>query len=146
MLFGGVCISQSFKLDKATSQGWAGGVAGHHGVNYYIELETASRKIAPDTVCVNGNVYPINFSPTNGSYVRTIDSITHQIKYVFSISESHNDFRNLRHPNQQNDTAARTHKAIRTFSGAAMISYTLKHKQHFFIVNSFTRLPQLNYP
>lgn len=138
------CGAQSFTLIKATSQRWAGGVAGHYGVNYYIELETSSSKIKPDTVWINGEVYPINYSGKDGMHIRSIDSVNHKIKFCINEGESHSDFnRQLKIPA---DTVAKKPKPIRHFDGVAMISYTLKHKQRFFIVKNFTSLPPLNYP
>jgi len=144
LLFIKPCSAQSFSLLKATSQHWSGGVVGHYGVNYFIEIETSSRRITPDTIWIDGFVYPMNFSVNDGRFIRTIDSVTHQIKFRILVSESHMDFR--RPPNLPADTTAEKPKHLRTFSGAALISYTLKHKEHFYTIKSFTRLTQLNYP
>ncbi len=135
--------AQSFHLVKATSQRWAGGVAGHFGVNYYIELETSSPAIIPDTVWVDGRTYPINFTSKRGNEIRTVDSVTHKITYSIWARESHIQV-NPMMKGAENDTA--TGKPARNFEGVALVSYELKHKQHFFTVKSFTQLPQLNYP
>ena len=142
--------AQSFHVLKATSQRWAGGVAGHFGVYYSIELETSSPSISPDTVWINGQVYPVTPVAKNGSMIRSTDSVTHKIKYTISVSESHNQFNGPRYRQQENppakDTATEKPKPVRQFDGAAMISYRVKHKQRFFIIKSFTALKQLNYP
>lgn len=139
------CGAQSFNLLKATRQGWAGGVAGHHGINYHIEIETASHKIHPDTVWINGKVYPLNSTFKDGRTVRTVDSVTHKVKYTISVGEAFNDFP-LQPRRPGSDTAATKAKPVRQFNGVALISYMAGRKQHFFIIKSFTRLPQLNYP
>jgi len=136
--------AQSFHLVKATCQRWAGGVAGHYGVNYYIELETSSPAIIPDTVWVDGKTYPINFTSKSGNELRKIDSVTHKITYSIWARESHMEV-NPMMKGAGSDTAA-SGKPARSFEGAALVSYRLKHKQHFFTVKSFTQLPQLNYP
>lgn len=135
--------AQSFHLVKATCQRWAGGVAGHYGVNYYIELETSSPAIIPDTVWVDGKTYPINFTAKNGSGTRTVDSITHKITYAIWARESHTET-NPMLKGAPTDTVSG--KPARNFNGAALVSYRLKHKEHFFTVKSFTQLAQLNYP
>ena len=135
--------AQSFHLVKATCQRWAGGVVGHSGVNYYIELETSSPAIIPDTVWVDGRTYPINFTSKSGNETRTVDSVTHKITYSIWARESHIQV-NPMMKGDLNDTASG--KFVRSFEGAALVSYRLKHKQHFFTVKSFTQLQQLNYP
>lgn len=140
----GACSAQSFTVIKATRQVWSGGVVGHHGINYYIELETASKTIKPDTAWINGKVYPLKFSDKQGGYIRSVDSVTHKINYTITVGESYQDFR--RPPTMPEDTATEKPKPVRQFNGAAMISYMLKHKQHFFIVKNFAQLKVLNYP
>jgi len=144
LLAGSHCTAQTFKVDTATSQRWAGGAVGHSGVKYYIELETSSKNIKPDTVWINGYVYPVDFSLKNGESKCIIDAVTHKIKYALWFDEVHNTIRS--NPNLPIDTTAQKSKSIRQFEGAALISYLVKHKQRLFTIKSFTRLPQLNYP
>src|SRR5271166_1699428 len=82
--------SQFFKVVKATSQNWSGGVAGHYGTNYQIVIETKTEKAAPDTVWINGNTFPLNFSITGNRCRRSKDSVTGKITYSISASEAHN--------------------------------------------------------
>lgn len=137
-------MAQSLHLVKATCQRWAGGVAGHYGVNYYIELETSSPAIIPDTVWVDGRTYPINYTSKSGSETRTVDSVTHKITYSIWARESHTQVNPMLKTGS--DTATEKVKPVRSFDGAALISYHIKHKQRFFTVKSFAQLPQLNYP
>lgn len=147
VLSGGICAAQSFSAITATKQRWAGGVVGNSGVNYHIELETANPRFIPDTVWINGNVYPIDFSIKDGRFIRTFDSVHHWVKYSISVGESYNQYNNMHpFPLPKNSGGTDTTSAIRHFSGAVMISYEVKRKQHFFIIKSFTELPPLNYP
>ena len=141
------CAAQAFTVIKATSQFWAGGVVGNYGANYTFELEPSSKKIVPDTVWINGAVFPIDFSKKDGRTTSSIDSVTHKLKYTIIETDFHTNYKNMHLPNQPPDTTA-TQKPmhVRQFEGAAMFSYMLKHKQHFFIVKSLTRLRQVNYP
>jgi hypothetical protein len=139
-----VCHSQIFTLVKATSQHWSGGVVGHYGTNYEIVLETQSKSAIPDTVWINGAVYPIHISKQNNNCKCTIDTATGKITYDISIGEIHN------HLNQKNnadtkDTLSPGPNSIRHFDGEAMISYKRKHKQRFYIIQSFDKLRPKNY-
>jgi hypothetical protein len=144
IMAGSYCAAQTFKLDTATSQRWAGGVVGHSGVKYFIELETSSKNIKPDTAWINGYVYPIDFSVKDGESKRATDPVTHKTKYTLWFNEVHNTIPG--NPTMPKDTILETSKPVRQFEGAALISYWVKHKQRFFTIKSFTRLPQLNYP
>jgi len=136
--------AQEFNIVKATRQNWAGGVVGRSGTTYIIVLETKSDKMIPDTIWINGNVYPVKYTP-NGEYNKTMDTATHMVKFSFLMSETH--FRTGRPHPQITDTASEPKKLIRpTPGGTALISYRRKKKQHFFTVKSFTELKQLNYP
>jgi len=139
------CIAQAFTIVKATRQGAAGGVVGNYGANYWFELETSSKKNIPDTIWVDGNIFPINFSHKDGRNTRSFDSATHKIKYTILVSWFHTGNRG---PNQNMPDTASAKKPMhmRQFEGGALVSYTVKHKQHFFIIKSVTRLKQLNYP
>lgn len=143
LLAGNHCTAQPFKLIKATSQSWAGGVVGHYGTNYFIELESTSKTLIPDTVWIDGQVYALNFSVKDGTAISTVDSVTHKIKYFIRESEAHNQYAS---PNRNTDMATEKPKPVRQFDGAAMVSYMQKHKERFFIIQSFIRLQQLNYP
>lgn len=136
----GCCTAQPFSVITATKQMWNGGVVGHSGINYHLELTTKYKTLCPDTVWVNGKVYPIDFTVKSSDTKRTVDSVTHKITYTISVAESHNRFI------IQADTTAGNQKPVRHFEGAAMISYMEKHKQRFFIIKSFTTLKPLNYP
>ncbi len=142
ILNGGMIHAQTFKVLKATKQPWSGGVAGHYGADYDIELETSLHTIVPDTMWINDNVYPLSFSTPNNECKRTVDSVTHRIKYSISATEAHDEMRS-RSPNEP---AAPKSKYARHFQGAGMISYQKKHKQYFFIIKSFTVLDAINYP
>ncbi|HTA26929.1 MAG TPA: hypothetical protein VK809_04025 [Bacteroidia bacterium] len=138
--------AQSFKTIKATRQHWAGGVVGRFGINYFIELATSSHTSIPDTVWINGYVYPISSFSSNGQYSKKTDSVTHEIHYSILVSEAHDQYANKRYPNQKKDTITAKPLHLRAFEGAALISYRYKKKQRFFTVKSFTDLKQLNYP
>jgi len=144
LLFLNVCSAQTIKLVKATRQAWSGGVAGSHGYYYRIEFQTKLKNLTPDTVWINNMVYPADFSGKNGGYIRKVDSVTHEMTYSILIDEAHNDFRGPL--KQQKNTPPEKPEHIRQFQGVAMISYELKHKQHFYIIKSFTELKALNYP
>jgi hypothetical protein len=140
-----LCPAQEFNLIKATRQRWNGGVVGNWGINYYIEIETRSHTITPDTVWINGKVYPISFSDKNSSCKKSVDSINHKTIFEISEGEAHRDARMI-HNHLPADTQSAKPDIARPFEGAALISYIEKHKQHFFIVKFFTQLPPLNYP
>ncbi len=140
----GMVSAQTFTVIKATRQPWAGGVAGHFGINYFIELETSSHESVPDTVWINGNAYPIDAFSPKGQYMKSIDSLTHKVKYSILLSEQHNNARMRGY--QKQDTTGEKPKHVRSFEGAALISYMHKKKQRFFTVKSFTELKPLNYP
>ncbi|HTB99247.1 MAG TPA: hypothetical protein VK705_01050 [Ferruginibacter sp.] len=145
ILFCFIGKAQSLKVTKSTKQRWAGGVVGNSGINFNLELETDFKNAIPDTVWINGNDYPLDFAAHNGRYERTMDSVTHKIKYTILISESHSGgYGGPPHP--KTDTAKAKHKPVRKFEGVALISYIHKHKQLFLTVKSFTELPPLNYP
>ncbi len=138
--------AQAFKTIKATRQHWAGGVVGRSGINYLIEVATSSHTSIPDTVWINGYVYPITAFSSSGQYTKKTDSVTHEIHYSILVSEAHDQYANKRYLNQKKDTAIAKPLHLRPFEGAALISYHYKKKQHFFMVKSFTDLKQLNYP
>ena len=141
------CRAQPYRVIKSTSQHVAGGVVGNYGTNYHIELEANSKKTVPDTIWINGKVYPLNLSAKNSGIAASVDSITHKIRYSIWESDFHSGFnRHQNNTQSQNDTITKKNKPVRQFQGAAMVSYLLKGKEHFFIIQSFTLLPQLNYP
>jgi hypothetical protein len=140
------CAAQPFEVVKATRQHWAGGVVGRSGITYRIELETKSPGMTPDTVWINGYVYPIDSFRKDGQYIKAFDSATRKIKFSILVGEQH-DSPNRRMPNQPQITEPKKQEHIRaTEAGTALISYMHKKKQHFFTVKSFTELKQLNYP
>lgn len=142
------CLAQSLQLIKATRQGYAGGVAGHYGINYTIVAATKSYTVIPDTLWVNGKAYPIDYKTKEGNATRKIDSTKHTVMYTITVTEAHNQFHRppMEGGSQGNDTTLKKTGQIRQFDGAAMISYMVKHKQRFFIIKSFTLLEQINYP
>lgn len=138
-----VSQAQTFRVIKATRQSYAGGVAGNYGTGYNIEIATRSHTAIPDTVWIDGNFYALNFKTKQGNMLQKTDSVTHEITYTISVGESHSQFnKNLK----KSDTAGEKPKSVRQFRGAALISYTMGHTQHFFTVKSFTVLPRVNYP
>jgi len=141
-----VCIAQPFEVVKATRQPFAGGVVGRSGISFVLILETKLHDATPDTVWINGYVYPIDSFRKNGQYAKSFDTVTHKIRFSILVSEQHNDPRR-RMPNQPVDTEpVKTEHAKSTLDGTALISYKHKKKQHFFTVKSFTELKRLNYP
>jgi hypothetical protein len=143
LCFSAICESQAFTVIKATSQHWSGGVVGHWGNYYNIEIETSKRSIEPDSIWIINEGYPIDFSGKNGNCKRTFDSITYKIKYAISIAESHVSVGNQQP--QAPDSTIKMHSPIMHFDGAALISYTYKHKRHYYIIKSFTTLKPKNY-
>src|ERR1039457_6613824 len=85
-------FAQDFKVTIATSQNWSGGACCRYGTNYVIEVESKSDNITPDTVWINGNYYPLNFSarpyPLN---VKSYDSLRHVFIYSIAVGEFHDD-------------------------------------------------------
>jgi hypothetical protein len=143
------CFSQDFKLIKATSQHWAGGVCCRYGINYVIQIETKSDKFNPDTAWINGNYYPLDFSvrpyPLN---TKKYDSLKHIYVFSFTVRESHDD---APHPYFNNnipkvDSAAIKAAPKKEFKGAALITYQKKKKQCTFVIKEFKVLPNLAYP
>lgn len=141
----GYSPAQSFKLVKATSQNLSGGVAGQRGSYYRFEIQTNSKKLTPDTIWINNSVYPIDISGKNKGVTCSLDSVTHTITYSIALGESHFDF-NRPPKSLKKDTTAKPTKPVKQFDGAAMISYRIKNKQHFYIVKSFTQLTPISYP
>ncbi len=148
VLITSLCSAQTLKVTKATRQQWSGGVVGQHGVYYNFEFQTKSKSVIPDTIWVNNAYYVPDFSGKNRAYIRTVDSVTHIIKYAVTINESHHDFRRGPGVSEKDTVKATTTTPahIRQFKGAAMVSYRLKHKQRFYILKTFTDLKPLNYP
>ncbi len=137
-----------FKLINATRQQWSGGVAGRYGINYYIEIQTKLKGISIDTVWISGVPYPTDFSANNPHFKYKFDSASRKITYSISVEETHNDMR-FRHngiSDSPKDTMKNKVPAVRHFTGAALISYALKNKKHFYTISSFTSLAPISYP
>ncbi len=139
-----ICTAQAFKIIKATSQRWTGGVVGRSGTNYLVEIEAIRKSNIPDTVWIHDVSYPIDFLHKDGNCRRQIDSATKKVDYTISIGELHNDT-NKQHLPAEKDTMPAPQKPARHFEGAAVISYKMRHKQRFFIIKTFTVLKPMNY-
>ncbi len=149
LMAAGYCSSQSpFTVTKATSQRWSGGVVGHHGITYNIEIQTKLKTFTPDTVWINNICYSLDFLGRNENFTRQIDSATHLITFTISVGESQFYRRGVQFtaPKDTTITTEPSKKEIRQFAGAAMIEYRIKRKHYYYIIKSFTQLKPLNYP
>ncbi len=134
---------QNVTLLKATSQHWAGGVAGHHGNNYLISIESSDTTIAPDTIWIGQDFYKIRYVPGD-TVTRKINKSIKTVTYNLYAGESYNDMRRYYYHGDTVKNGAR--RPTKNYTGAAAVSYRYKHKQYLIIVKSFQVLPGLNYP
>ena len=138
--------AQSITITKATSQSWSGGLAGHHGTNYWISLNSSDTAIRPDTVWIGGDFYPVHIDK-HDTISRKIDRKHNMVTYNISESDSWvdepNDPNSLANQAKVKDAKPRPH---REYNGAALITYRLKGKQYSILVKSFSQLTPLCYP
>lgn len=139
--------AQKTKLISATSQEWSGGVAVHHGINYYVSLEIPDTTTIPDTLWVGGNFYPIHFDKQDTIFHK-IDRKHHSVKYLLTAGEAWNDMDFMQQRlKAQNDTAKKAvKKPHKEFSCAALVTYSINGVQYIFKVEKWTVLPAQNYP
>ncbi len=137
--------AQQLKVVKATIQQWSGGMPGHYGTNYNIELETKSKSLKIDTIWINHFFIVPDFSGKNFSFKRNVDSVSHKITYAISTSESHDEYAERNRVPIKDTTNVKPLPA-RQFKGAALISYKFRSKQHFLTIPTFTGLEPINYP
>jgi len=138
--------AQNVTVTKATSQSWSGGMAGHHGTNYYITLKSTDTAIRLDTAWIGGDFYPI-YIDKDDTIARKIDRKHNTVTYTISECESYVDDYN--DPNslvKQAERKAAKNRPHREYNGAALITYWLKGKQYSVLVKSFSQLTPLCYP
>jgi hypothetical protein len=139
-------ISQDFKLIKATSQSWSGGVCCRSGINYFISLQTKNKEIIPDTVWINGNYYSLNINDKENPDQMKRDSKNNATTFTISVGETHDERDNT--PDKLINKEDTQDKIIpnKIFQGAALVSYNYKNKQCYFQVKEFEVLPVISYP
>lgn len=138
--------AQKIRLISAKSQSWSGGVAGHHGVNYYVQLEVLDTTTIPDTLWISGNFYPIHFDK-HDTVFHKIDHKHHTVTYLLTAGQAWNDMDAITRMKQQKDTTKKAvKKPHKEYSCAALVTYSIKHRQHIFQIEKWTELPPLDYP
>jgi hypothetical protein len=139
--------AQKVKLIYATSQSWSGGVAGHHGTNYNIRIQCNDTNMVPDTLWIAGNYYPVNIA--KGDTVAIIHDRKHNtITYNLYAGDSWNDLAYGNNPDDLvgQNSDSKNKKPVKSYDGAALVTYQYKGIQQSFLVKAFRYLEPLNYP
>jgi len=137
----GHTAAQKVRVISATKQNWAGGVAGHWGVNYCIAIKT-DEKISLDSVYTNGNGVKLPNDPNGQGSVR-YDSVKHT--YTINVGESHYDDPRP-DPTRLNEADNQPKPVLRQINSPALIVYIYKGRKELLVVKQMDNLPALNYP
>jgi hypothetical protein len=137
--------AQNVKLLRADEQSWSGGVAGHHGSNYYVTLQFNDTAIVPDTMWFSGTFSPLHISKVD-TLVRKYDKKNNMVTYKLYAGESYNDMKHTHYiiSRQKQDSTKRV--SVKNYQGAMLITYQYKGIQHSFLIKTFNQLQALDYP
>lgn len=154
MLWSSNVIAQDFQFIKATSQTWSAGVrGGGRGINYEIHLLAikSSKKISFDSLKVKDRgTFPLHVIVVtkDGKYQGVsktpIFSQGDTIKLKASYFTKTDFIPKSEQEKMETDSVAKP--AMMNFTGEALITYRSGKKKKTKGVDSFEKLPNLNYP
>lgn len=137
----GEAVAQDVKLVNSSRQDWSGGIAGRHGSNcsFTIEMDDYKRDPVPDSLWMEGSL--ILLSEQNGNVIKTRhgDTVRFDIRAVIS----KDTYADVYYP----EKGSKVINPPMAYSGVALLSYSYKGRQHYFVVDKIMNyLPHIAYP
>lgn len=136
--------SQTFVINSATSQDWAGGVCCSSGTNYQISLSTENtdKKIRFDSLWIGQKAFALN---EKDGYSVVCNRNAEKTSYTIHAGISYN-----RHGDYDSDKIIEVEKKpiekAPSYSGVALIIYHVNKERKVLEIASIKELPYLAYP
>jgi hypothetical protein len=138
-------------ITVATMQRWSGGIVGHQGCYYNIEVNTApnGKGAQPDTIWIGAKCFPLKMYESKYPVQETDNCRLVKGKDKWTYSFRINSDLSTGSPVPIDTLAAKKKEMIPNapdYKGKAAISYTYRHKKHLEAIVAFKQLEAINYP
>jgi hypothetical protein len=139
--------AQELKLQSATRQRWAGGVAGHQGSRYWFKFVSKAKDdvVMLDSIYIDGGVYAIMPKGKYSGDAFVVETTTKQGVTKYTLIGGTTQTTNMRYDPQAIKTKAVTPPVHSR--GIAVVRYTRANTPAYLLVrNITTELEPVNYP
>lgn len=138
---------QPLKLVSASRTQWSGGIAGHYGTSYNLELSSPAKyKIELDSVWFNTEgTYGLKQEENHSGFSLQVKTKTSSTNITYEITGGSFHDNGLR---QYPDDFEKLQNVSNPFhvKGEAVVSYIFNKKKCFLAVPAYTNNPPINYP